>query len=79
MRAKLTEPIRRATGLGGSIEGRRMAFWGGAHVLAVALLIAILYFFPGDLSLGQRVALAIILSIPAFILASIIKDLAKRD
>ncbi|MEM3793770.1 MAG: hypothetical protein QXS76_02550 [Candidatus Bathyarchaeia archaeon] len=78
MRAKPTKPIRGTTELGSSADGRRAA-WGGAHLLAAAFLIAILCFFPGDLSLGQRIALAIILSIPAFILASIIKDLVKRD
>ncbi len=65
--------------MGEAIEGRRMAFRGKAHFLAVALLIAVLCFFPGDLSPGQRIALAIILSIPASILALIIKDLVKRD
>lgn len=64
--------------MGGS-DGRGTAFGGRAHLLAVASLIAILCLLPRDLGLGQRIALAIILSIPLFILASIIEELAKRD
>lgn|GEM_PF-3405389 len=61
-----------------SMEERGAGLGGRSHLLIIALLIAALYFYPGDLSLGQRTALAIILAIPAFLLASIIKDLLER-
>ena len=62
-----------------SMEERGAGLGGRSHLLIIALLIAVLYFYPGDLSLGQRTALAIMLAIPAFLLVSMIKDLLERE
>jgi hypothetical protein len=61
------------------IEKRAIASDRMIFLLVAALLFAVLYVYPGDMSPSQRVALAALLMIPAFILASILKDLMMRN